>query len=158
VGVYGKVLGADYVYNKFSVSTTGARSFGELTVSGSLEASGPFGGNRLPFFDLNWLGGFTRLSGMPTNKLFGQYLALGRVGTYYRISKLPSLVGSGVYLGATVEAGNVWYDAKDFERVGLVWAGSLFGVADTILGPLYLGWGLAEQGNNSFFLSLGLPL
>jgi NTE family protein len=39
-----------------------------------------------------------------------------------------------------------------------IWASSVYGVADTILGPLYLGWGLAEEGHSSFFLSLGLPM
>ena len=30
---------------------------------------------------------------------------------------------------------------------------SLFGAADTILGPVYLGWGIAEGGRNTFFFS-----
>ena len=79
-------------------------------------------------------------------------------GSRYRLSKLPSLIGSGVFVGATLEAGNVWHRTTDIKPSSLIWAGSLYGVADTILGPLYLGWGLAEQGNSSFFLSLGLPM
>jgi len=157
-GVYGEFLGADTSYNKVSTSALGARSFGEWTLHGGFEASGPFGGTRLPFFDLNWLGGFFRLSGLRTNQLYGQYGGLVRVGARYRISKLPSLVGSGVFVGTTLETGNVWFATESIKPSNLIWAGSLYGAADTILGPVYLGWGIAEQGYNTFFLSLGLPI
>lgn len=158
VGVYGKVLGGEDEYNKVSASALGARSFGEWTVHGGFEAAGPFGGTRVPYYDLSWLGGFTRLSGLRSGQLYGQYLGLLRGGARYRVSKLPSLVGSGVFVGATLEAGNTWFRSEDVGFSSLVWAGSLYGAADTILGPLYLGWGVAERGNNTFFLSLGLPL
>ncbi|MFN7986689.1 MAG: patatin-like phospholipase family protein [Thermoanaerobaculia bacterium] len=158
VGVYGDFLGADTRYDKFSADALGALSFGDWTIHGGFEASGPFGGTELPFFDLNWLGGFMRLSGLRTGQLFGEYAGLLRVGTRYRVSKLPSLLGSGIFVGATLETGNVWNRTSDIKPSNLIWAGSLYGAADTILGPLYLGFGLAEQGNETFFLSLGLPL
>lgn len=157
-GVYGKVLGGEWSYEKVWATATAAESFGEWTLHGGVEASGPFGGTTLPFFDLNRLGGFGRLSGLRTGQIQGQYAGLARVGTRYRVSKLPSLVGSGIFVGATVEAGNVWSRTRDIEPSNLIWAGSLYGAADTILGPVYLGWGLAEGGRNTFFLSLGLPL
>ena len=40
----------------------------------------------------------------------------------------------------------------------LRYAGSLFLGADTLLGPLYFSYGMADGGNHSFYLSLGLPL
>lgn len=158
LGVYRPWLGADSDYGKGSASYVGARSFGELTLQAGLEASGPLGGTQLPFYDLNWLGGFGRLSGLRSGQLYGQYLGLARLSSYYRLSKLPSLVGSGVYAGASIETGNVRQKTDDIDAGSLVWSGSLFAAADTILGPIYLGWGLAEGGNNTFFLSLGLPL
>ncbi len=157
-GLYRPWLGAESDYDKVSATYVGARSFGELTVQAGLEASAPFGGTRLPFYDLNWIGGFARLSGLRSGELFGQYLGLARVSTYYRLAKLPSLVGSGVYAGASLETGNVWQQSAEIDAASLIWSGSLFAAADTILGPLYLGWGLAEGGRNTFFLSLGLPL
>jgi NTE family protein len=157
-GVYGKVLGGDWSYDEVSASAMGARSFGEWTVHGGVEASGPFGGTTLPFFDLNRMGGFGRVSGLRTGQVSGQYAGLARVGTRFRVSKLPSLVGSGIFVGATVEAGNVWDRTRDIGLSSLIWGGSLYGAADTILGPVYLGWGVAEEGRNTFFFSLGLPL
>jgi NTE family protein len=158
VGVYGELLGGDDSYNKISVSAMSARSFGEWTVHGGFEVAAPFGGTRLPYYDINWLGGFTRLSGLRTGQLYGQYAGLARVGTRYRVSKLPSLVGSGVFVGATLETGNTWFRTEDIKPSSLIWAGSLYGAADTILGPLYVGWGIAERGNNTFFLALGIPI
>jgi len=158
LGVYRPWLGADSDYDKVSASYVGARSFGELTLQAGLEASGPLGGSRLPFYDLSWLGGFGRLSGLRSGQLYGQYLGLARLSSYYRLAKLPSLVGSGVYAGASIETGNVWQTTDDIVAGSLVWSGSLFAAADTILGPIYVGWGLAEGGSNTFFLSLGLPL
>ena len=158
LGVYRPWLGADSDYEKVSATYVGARSFGELTLQAGLEVSAPLGGSSLPFYDLNWLGGFGRLSGLRSGQLYGQYLGLARLSSYYRLAKLPSLVGSGVYAGASIETGNVWQRTDDIDAGSLVWSGSLFAAADTILGPIYLGWGLAEGGNNTFFLSLGLPL
>lgn len=158
VGMYGEFLGGEETYNKVSLNGLAARSFGDWTLHGGLEVAAPFGGTRLPFFDLNWLGGFARLSGLRSGQLYGQYAGLARVGARYRVSKLPSLIGSGVFIGTTLETGNAWRDTNEIKPSNLIWAGSLYGAADTILGPLYLGWGIAEEGNNTFFLSLGLPL
>lgn len=155
---YGKLLGGDLAYDKLSLTAMTARSFGDWTLHGGIEASGPFGGTTLPFFDLSRLGGFGRLSGLRTGELSGQYAGLARLGARYRLAKLPSLVGSGIFVGATVETGNVWNRTQDIGSSSLIWGGSLYGAAETIIGPVYLGWGFAEEGRNTFYFSLGLPL
>jgi NTE family protein len=157
-GVYGELLGGDQAYDKASATALAVRSFGEWTVHAGGEASGPFGGTTLPYFDLSRLGGFGRLSGLRTGQISGQYAGLARIGTRYRVSKLPSLVGSGIFVGGTVETGNVWNRTKDIRPSSLIWAGSLYAAAETIVGPVYLGWGFAEEGRNTFYFSLGLPL
>ncbi len=151
-------LGGDQTYDKASATVMGARSLGQWTVHGGVEASGPFGGTTLPLFDLSRLGGFGRLSGLRTGQISGQYAGLARLGIRYRVSKLPSLIGSGVFVGSTVETGNVWNRTQDIRPSSLIWAGSLYGAAETIIGPVYLGWGFAEEGQNTFYFSLGLPL
>ncbi len=114
-GVYGELLGAEYSDNELSASGLGVRSFGEWTLHGGFEASGPFGGTRLSFFDVNWMGGFFRLSGLKTNQRYGQYAGLARVGARDRLSKLPSLLGSGVFVGTTLETGNTWFTTESIE-------------------------------------------
>lgn len=156
--VYGKFLGGDWAYDKVSLAAMSARSSGDWTLHGGIEASGPFGGTTLPFFDRSRLGGFGRLSGLRTGQISGQYAGLARLGLRYRVAKLPSLVGSGLFAGATVETGNVWNRTQDIGPSSLIWAGSLYGAAETIIGPVYLGWGFAEEGQHTFYFSLGLPL
>ena len=77
---------------------------------------------------------------------------------YKRLMKLPSLVGTGVYVGASFETGNAWMTSSDVRWDNLRYAGSLYLGADTLLGPLYFGWGRASGGFHSFYLALGLPL
>jgi NTE family protein len=95
-------------------------------------------------------GGFTRLSGFQQQELSGQDLAIIRTGFYHRLGKLEWLP---IYAGATFEYGNVYEDGIEFSD-GL-FAGSVFVGLDSIIGPLYAGYGHAEQGNDSLYLFLG---
>ncbi len=36
-------------------------------------------------------------------------------------------------------------------------AGAVYAGVQSVLGPAYLGWGLAEGGHNSFYILLGHP-
>jgi NTE family protein len=49
----------------------------------------------------------------------------------------------------------VWLDSDDISGRDLIGAGSLFVVVDTLLGPVYLAYGAAEGGRESFYLFLG---
>ena len=47
-----------------------------------------------------------------------------------------------IYVGASLEFGNVWQDTSQITLENTRAAGSIFVVMDTILGPLYLAFGL----------------
>jgi len=106
-----------------------------------------------PIYGYQLLGGFLNLSGYDRYELSGQHLGYGYVGFLRRLNAFSSLVP--VYLGGTLEAGNVWQRSSDFGR-SWIGSGSLFLGMDTILGPLYLGVGLAENDHQNFFY-LGIP-
>ncbi len=108
-----------------------------------------------PIADFN-LGGFLQLSGLRTDQLSGSYVALGRAVYYHQIANVP-LIGRGVYLGGSLEAGNVWNSRDDISAKGLVTAGSVFLAADTWLGPFYVAYGRASGGRASWYLFLGRP-
>ncbi|MDX1480249.1 MAG: patatin-like phospholipase family protein [Woeseiaceae bacterium] len=104
------------------------------------------------------LGGFLRLSGLARGEISGPHAGVARV-VYYRRS---GETGGGLfeiplYLGASLEAGNVWQRRSDIAFDGAVTSGSLFLGMDTYLGPLYLAAGFAEGGRSNFYLSLGSP-
>ena len=102
------------------------------------------------------LGGFLNLSGLRLDQLTGDYLAFGRVVYTQKVGAL-SLLGRGVYAGASIEAGNTWTTRSDVSFSNLRTAGSLFLGLDTYLGPFYVAYGRASGGESSWYIFLGRP-
>jgi NTE family protein len=100
------------------------------------------------------LGGFLQLSGLRTNQLSGNYVGFARGVYYHQIATLP-IVGRAIYVGGSLEAGNVWPNTGAISSSDLYGAGSVFLAADTWLGPFYVAWGIATNGQRSFYLYLG---
>lgn len=104
------------------------------------------------------LGGFLNLSGYPSNQLFGRHLRYGNLVYSYRLAANDfGAFRAPLYLGASVEAGNVWDKSSQAAFNELIWAGSLFVGWDSPLGPLYLGYGKAEDKWDSIYFYLGNP-
>jgi NTE family protein len=142
-------LGSDDSYNRIQVSGGASVTFKKQTIIAAFKG-GTHIGNELPWYDTFNLGGFLNLSGLTSNQLRGQHMALGKVISYRKISE--SFIGD-LYLGGSIEAGNVWQ--KNVDLGHLEFAGSIFVGYDTILGPLYLGVGHAEQGRTAGYFYLG---
>lgn len=102
------------------------------------------------------LGGFLNLSGLRNNQLVGDYLAFGRVVYTQRIGSL-SILGRGVYVGGSLEAGNTWQTRSEVSFGSLRKAASLFLGLDTFLGPFYVAYGRTTGGDSSFYVFLGRP-
>jgi NTE family protein len=104
------------------------------------------------------LGGFLRLSGLERGQITGPHAGLVRAVWFRRSGE----TGGGVfdvplYLGASLEAGNVWQTRSEMSVDTLILNGSLFAGLDTYFGPLFFAAGLAEGGQSSFYLFLGTP-
>jgi NTE family protein len=150
-------LGADDDYQKLDAAWTGAHSFGPHTVAATL-AGGTDLGSGLPPYDSFILGGPFRLSGYRIGQFSGKNTAYGRLSYYNQVLRLPSLLGSGVYLGATAEAGRMGgVYTQGGASTGTLWSASFFVGAETFLGPAYLGIATAGGGNNTFYLLVGAP-
>lgn len=107
-------------------------------------------------FNAFQLGGFFNLSGYSRDELQGDHRAIGRLLYYRRISnRAVPTIGMPIYLGASIEIGNVWQDRADASLRNSLAAGSVSVVFDTVLGPLYLAYGFAEGGRQSAYLFLG---
>lgn len=101
------------------------------------------------------IGGLANLSGFTENQILANQIALGRLVYYRRLTDAEKLVSVPVYLGASLEAGGIWDSREAINQADLIGAGSVFLGIDTFLGPMFLGFGHAERGNNSFYLSFG---
>ena len=155
---YGGVEIYDDSSSRAGVFANGAFSLGANDfVNVAVRAGGITSNNEKadPISDFN-LGGFLNLSGYRTDQASGNYVAFARAVYYHRVGTLP-VIGRGIYVGGSLEAGNVWDTRSEFERFNVVPAGSVFLAADTRLGPFYLAYGRTSHGNQSFYLVLGRP-
>lgn len=149
-------LGSEIDYDKADITGLHAFGNGQHTVILSAEVGSSFGSD-IPLYDQFTLGGFLSLSGLRQQQLRGQKLLNARAIYLNRIAILPSVMGNGLYFGASLEAGNIWDNTEKINPAQLKYGAALFLGADTALGPLYLGTGFSQGGNQSLYLYLGLP-
>jgi len=149
-------MGSDVNYDKAEL--TGAQVIGNNSHRLILTADvGSSLRTNIPFYDEFTLGGFLSLSGLRQQQLRGQQVFAAHFIYLERIGNLPSVFGNGLYIGASLEGGNVWGNTQHISLRGLQYGSSLFIGADTVLGPLYFGTGFSQSGNQSFYLYIGLP-
>ena len=104
------------------------------------------------------LGGFLRLSGLERGEISGPHAGLARIIYYRQVGETGGgLFDFPLYLGGSVEAGNVWQTRSNISLDSMLFNGSLFAGLDTYLGPLFLAAGFSENGDTSFYLFLGTP-
>jgi NTE family protein len=160
-GLYGRLsgqitreaLGADDDSEQAFVSCSMYETWGEVTGTAAFEFGSSLNSD-LPLQQKFLLGGFGRLSGFSPNALAGDDLALFRLGGFVELG--GSLVPT--YAGMTAELGNVWDDEEAVTADSLDPSLSAFFGADTPLGPLILGVGVADEGQSAVFLLLGRRL
>jgi NTE family protein len=139
-----------------SLRFTYARSWGKQTILFSANGATQFGRTSGEIDDLTRVGGFLNLSGLDRDQLTGPHSLVARLITYRRLADLGVLsFRYPVYLGASVEMGNVWDRRGDISVGSAILGGSVFLGWSTPLGPLYFGYGVAEGGNESAYLFLG---
>jgi NTE family protein len=94
---------------------------------------------------------FSRAWQPTQNDLLGQHFGVAVAGYRYRFAKgglLPS------WVGFTVEYGNTAEDRSDVFGNGIL-NGSIYAAFDSPLGPIYLGYGKAEDRTGLVFLRMG---
>ena len=150
-----EVLGADAPSQSAELGGIVARSSGPHTLLASGELGLDLGGSP-GVEELFSLGGMFNLSGFARDEVSGNNKVFGNLSYYYRLSDLAGFdFGVPLYAGASLEYGGVYEDLDDFGARHNFVASALFAGADTPLGPLYLGYGMAEGGNRSLYLFLG---
>jgi NTE family protein len=144
-------FGADLDYDQVRFSLAGAGTWRRYTVWGrsvietTLDENAP---NNAQFRR----GGFLNLSGFLNRQLAGQHFGLLEAAFYRRLGNITLLP---MYAGFSLETGNVWDDRDQISVDNTVLAGSVFVGADTILGPLYVAYGLNDADSSTIYLYLG---
>jgi len=146
-------LGADTDYDQIELRLSGAKSWGDDTVLAGFRFGSTVRGDA-PIYNRFRLGGFMQLSGLEQNEISGQHAGMATVAYQRRIYR-SELVP--VYGGVVLQAGNTWESQSDISTGDLLGSGTLYLGTDTPLGPLYLGFGVTEGGNNAAYLFLGQP-
>ena len=152
-----KAMGADDRYDLVDLSVEAVRSRGKSTFGVGLDfqTTLSFDG---ALQDLFRLGGFQRLSGYERGAISGPHAAVAKLLYYRRIGESPGgLFDAPVYLGATLEAGNVWASRSDMSLGSADIHGSLFVGTDTYIGPMLFAFGAGEGGLTNFYLVIGAP-
>jgi len=154
-----KGMGSDDQYTRADIGLSGAASAGAHTFSVAAAAGATLEG-QLPPYDLYKLGGFQRLSGLRLDELTGTQFYFGRLVYRYEYDRLPSPLGHGLFVGASLELGQMnsrFGDLNESLYGKLLPAGSVFWGADTVLGPVYLAYGYAPNAGGTFYFLLGRP-
>ena len=102
------------------------------------------------------LGGFLKLTAYLPGQLTGNHGGSAGLIYYRQIGGgLRLLTQTTFYMGAVFEAGNLWNQKSDMSVHDLHTSASLFFGADSFLGPIYLGYAIGDDGQNSAFLYIG---
>lgn len=147
-------LGASDDFQYFTAGVSKPFTSGRNT----LLVSGDFGQTigTLPVYRDFAFGGFLNFSGYTQNSILASDYRIGRLNYYRRFSEVGSkLLGLGFFVGGSLEYGTFLSDSSAISDMRDVMAGSTFLGVDTPLIPLYVGFGMAEQGEQSFYVAIG---
>lgn len=147
-----EAMGGDREFDKLTCVARRHQSFGDHTLTVSLQG-GTGLDTELPGYAQFKLGGPFGFAGLAEGQFRGGCFGVASLGYRYRLVELPSQVGRGIYALVRFDAGNVWpedVDTGDLRRGAAVGIG-----ADTVIGPLYMAYGRANDGFGRFYFSLG---
>jgi NTE family protein len=145
------LLSADADYDQVSINSGFAKSWGRHTLLSTLRYDATISGSA-PLYQQYRFGGFFDLSGLNRNQLNGQFAT--RIGaSYYR--RIGDLALFPAFAGFSVELGNVWNSRSEISFDKSLLGGSLWAGVDTPVGPVYVAYGLAEDGDDAFYVFLG---
>ena len=153
-----KYLGSDYNFYNIEAQYRGAFSFDSHTIMPYVKYATTSNHKDFEPISQYTLGGFHNLSGMPTNAYIGENLAFVMLEYRYALRKdeLFGVLSVPMYIGGTIESGQVWSKAIiPVSMENLSFGSSLYLAADTMFGPFYLAFGAASDHNYAGYIYLG---
>jgi len=150
-------LGADESYSLVEATWQSVIPWGRNVLTFGVRGGSDLG-TEVPFYDQFTLGGPFTLSGYKINSLRGREYALASASFRRRIADIDETFGTGVYIGGTLEAGNMFERLDRTTAKGLLLGGAVYVAVDSKLGPIYISYGVSENGERAAYLTIGTPL
>ncbi|MGI9233990.1 MAG: patatin-like phospholipase family protein [Woeseiaceae bacterium] len=146
-------LGADTEFDQLSLNANSFFTRNRNTFGIAAQYNATISGTA-PIQSLFTLGGFGRLSGLTESEISGQHAAFAGLIYYRHLNESATMP---IYAGMSLETGNAWNSRSDISLSDSITAGSLFLAINTLIGPLYLAYGRAEDSNDALYFFLGRP-
>lgn len=148
--------GSEIVSLVVDVNWKGALKFGNHAVVAKASYSEAFTEKNNESVYISYLGGFLNLSGYHKNALAGSKKAF-TAGIYqFDLGKsLLELEQFPLYLGLSLETGNVWQENESINHNEFIISGAAYLGTDTSLGPIALGFGHTNSDAYAFYFYLG---
>ncbi len=142
--------------DQLTFNYTGAHTWGRNTIVLSASGGETMQAQVTDINQLFPLGGFLNLSGLRADSILGPNFGIARLIYYRQVGRGgPGWFDVPTYLGASLEAGNVWQTRSEASFANTRKDASIFIGMDTLLGPLYLASGFDQHGDQAFYLFLG---
>jgi len=141
-------------YQEFSFDSIWAKSVNNHSINLKFSGAGLFQSDTQIRGLGSVLGGFQRLSAYQQDQFRGNYMLYGSA-TYLLRAVNFEMAGQSLFLGSSLEAGNVWDTGKDISAPSLKKSISLFAGFNSFMGPIYLGFAVGQGGARNVFFQLG---
>ena len=82
----------------------------------------------------------------------GDHYVTGGLGYLHQVLRLPDFLGGPVFLGGWVETGSAFNDTDSAE---IDFHGSTGLIADTLIGPVFLGASVGSSGDSRYYIGIG---
>lgn len=96
------------------------------------------------------------MSGMAPGRIYGDDAAVVNLGFRVRVLELNPSRGKYLHLGLSGKAGQVWDHTESRITKDPIFGTLLYVGIETLLGPIYLGYGWTEPDYHSFNVKLGM--
>ncbi|MFZ6742224.1 patatin-like phospholipase family protein [Undibacterium sp. JH2W] len=141
-------------FQEVAINTTWANSINNHSINLKLNAAGLFQKGTDVRGIGSTLGGFQQLSAYQPDQFTGDFMVYGSLTYLLRAVKFD-LAGQSLFLGTSLEAGNVWERGEYMSFKSLRKSVSLFAGFNSFIGPIYLGFAVGQSGAKNVFFQLG---
>jgi NTE family protein len=141
-------------YREFSFNTTWAQSVDSHSVNLKFNGAGLYLPNKEVQGIGTTLGGFQQLSAYQPDQFAGDFMLYASATYLYRALKFD-LAGQSLFMGSSLEFGNVWNQGKDISFKNTRKSLSLFAGFNSFMGPMYFGVAVAPSGVKNIFFQVG---